>query len=275
MAQILIVEPDLGLRNWCRMHLVTAGHEVTAVDDARRALKVSNDRPPDLIIIDTELANAGAFALAANLRAATRTADIPIIFAVPADDAAAIAQASAIAPGRVLTKPFARTALVETVTTRLTEGSPAAADRAPAGTAAASQDAPARPALRQQLSMETKTASVLVVTLRNLVSMARSLRMKSLDPLLQRFLGEARDAINAQGGWVVRIDATGLIALFENSPHEARSHASLAIESALNIVVAARRVKRWGEAALDEPFTPDLSVGCGVHSGEVIVARLA
>ncbi len=279
MAHVLVVEPDLGLRNWCRMHLATAGHEVATADDARRALKVATDRAPDLVIIDTELPGATAFALAANLRAGTRTAGVPIVFIVPPGDGAAIAQAAAIAPGRILTKPMSRALLVDTVTAQLAAGAPAAGPGLEAPATASPQASAPQAALRapsrQQLSLETKQASVLVVTLRNLVSLARTLPARSLDPLLQHFLAEAREAVTGQGGWVIRIDANGLTALFENSPHAGRGHAALAVEAALRVVAAARRAKRWAAATLSEPFTPDLSVGCGVHAGEVLVARLA
>lgn len=279
MAHVLVVEPDLGLRNWCRMHLSTAGHEVATADDARRALKVATDRAPDLVIIDTELPGATAFALAANLRAGTRTAGVPIVFIVPPGDGAAIAQAAAIAPGRILTKPMSRALLVDTVTAQLGAGAPGAGPGLEAPAAPAAQSSVPASALRaparQQLSLETKQASVLVVTLRNLVSLARTLPARSLDPLLQHFLTEAREAVTGQGGWVIRIDANGLTALFENSPHAGRGHAALAVEAALRVVAAARRAKRWAASTLSEPFTPDLSVGCGVHAGEVLVARLA
>jgi class 3 adenylate cyclase len=261
------------------MHLATAGHEVATADDARRALKVATDRAPDLVIIDTELPGATAFALAANLRAGTHTGGVPIVFIVPPGDGAAIAQAAAIAPGRILTKPMSRALLVDTVTAQLSAGAPAAGPGLAAPATASAQAAVPQAALRapsrQQLSLETKQASVLVVTLRNLVSLARTLPARSLDPLLQHFLTEAREAVTGQGGWVIRIDANGLTALFENSPHAGRGHAALAVEAALRVVAAARRAKRWGAATRSEPFIPDLSVGCGVHAGEVLVARLA
>ena len=63
--------------------------------------------------------------------------------------------------------------------------------------------------------------------------------------------------------------------LFEEGPKTDRTHASRAIESALGAVVAARRAKKWAESAFPNGSTPDLSVGCGVHTGEVIIARLS
>ena len=78
-----------------------------------------------------------------------------------------------------------------------------------------------------------------------------------------------------QGGWIVRADATGLVVLYEEAPKPDRSHSARALESALRVVLAARRAKKWAESELPDVSVPDLSVGCGVHSGEVIIARLS
>ena len=273
MGYLLLVEANPGMRNWCRMHLSTAGHAVSAADDARQALRVARTRPPDLVLIATDLEGTTAYALAATLRAETRTADTPILLLAPAEDAQAIAQASAIVPGDVLTKPLTRDKLLSAVAQRLEARAPGSVSSPPADVPKAAPAAVRAPP-PAILSMESKTVSLLSVTLRNLVSLARLLRGKSLDALIQRFLAQAREAVVAQGGWVVRIDATGLLAVFETSPNDRRNHASLAIEAALYVVLAARRAKRWAEATLFEPSLPTLSIGCGVHSGEVIVARL-
>lgn len=270
MGHILLVEANAGMRDWCRMHLSTAGHEVSPVDDAQRAMRLVQTRIPELVVIATDLEGNTGYALAATLRADARTAAVPVLFLAPEEHTQAIAQASALAPGNVLTKPLSRDALLSAVAQRL-RPSPSAVPIGMVATQAAPAPSHTPPAM---LSMEAKTVSLLVVTLRNLVSLARSLRGKSLDALVRRFLELARDAVVSQGGWVVKLDAAGLTAVFENTPNDRRNHASLAVEAALHVVLAARRAKRWAEAALHEPSLPSLSIGCGVHSGEVIVARL-
>ncbi len=273
MANILVVDADAQLREWCRMHLATHGHVVRALGDPRKALEALQEQAPELVMLATDLENGGAWALAAGIRSNARTAATQILFIVPAGDAAAQAQAAAIDTGETLEKPFARPMLVDAVEARLGARGADGAAQTERGSLATESWTP--PPGSSALLMETKAASVLVVVLRNLVSLARSLRGRSLDALLQRFFTEAREAITSQGGWVVRIDATGVVALFENSPHEERSHASHAIEAALTVVLATRRVKRWAESTLGEVSTPNLSVGCGVHSGDVVVARLS
>jgi class 3 adenylate cyclase len=125
------------------------------------------------------------------------------------------------------------------------------------------------------LILDVRDATVLVIVLRNFVSLARALSAKPLDTLLRRFMSAARDAIVDHGGWVVRADASGLVALFEEAPKIDRVHAIRAIEAALDVLVAARRAKKWASAEQRDIVVPDLSVGCGIHTGEVLIARLS
>ncbi|MFN0040327.1 MAG: protein kinase domain-containing protein [Burkholderiales bacterium] len=281
MKHILIVEAEPGLRRWLGMHLSTGGYEISSAADYPGALKMARGRAPDLALVSTDLEGSSAFGLVSTLRAEPATAHTRIVLLAPQKDVAAIARAKVVVPGNVLIKPLGRDDLLKAMMERL---------EAPSLSAPPTPPTAAPDSLRKEfdtttgsgrssvsgstLSMESRGVSLLVVTLRNLVSMARALRARSLDALIQRFLVLARDAVVGEGGWIVRVDATGLVAVFENSPQDKRNHAFLAMDAALQVVVASRRAKQWAETALHEPFTPNLSVGCGVHSGEVIVARL-
>jgi len=279
MQRILLVEGDPTLREWFRLHLSAQGFLVSAFDGYRRALEAARMEPPDLLILATDAQASGAFALVAAVRSDVRGALVPFLFLVPSHDAEALAQAMSIEPQGVVTKPVASAALMQAVVSRLgakdapglDEGLGPLVQRG-----AGPFGPPAAPsAVASGLMLDARDASVLVVTLRNFVSLARSLSAKSLDALLRRFLSAAREAVVDQGGWIVRADATGLVALFEEGPKTDRTHASRAIESALGAVVAGRRAKKWAESAFPNATTPDLSVGCGVHTGEVIIARLS
>ncbi|MBK7661296.1 MAG: hypothetical protein IPJ28_20255 [Betaproteobacteria bacterium] len=70
---------------------------------SQRALEALRGEPPDLFLIDCEIAGLGAFALAAAIRSNVRCAHVPLIFLVPAHDPATLAQALAIEPGGALT----------------------------------------------------------------------------------------------------------------------------------------------------------------------------
>jgi class 3 adenylate cyclase len=274
MPKVFLLEPDPALREWCGLHLSTDGFTVVAFDDGRRALEALRTDPPELVMIATNLAGMSPFALAAAIRSNVRSALTPVLFMVPGKDPAALAQALSIEPQGVVSKPLNRELLLASVHAALgnsvkSSGNGRQSRRAEPPTAGSSTRGTASGPL-----LETKQASVLAVTVRNFVSLARALNASVLDRLLIEFAAQAREAVFASGGWIVRADAISIVALFEDMPDQANPHAARALEGALGTVLASRAAKRWAESTLPSRPTLDLSVGCGVHSGEVIVARL-
>lgn len=271
MAKIVVVEPDARMREWLRLHLQTEGHVVQAVADGARVLDLVRGDPVELAIIATNLPDGGCFALVAALRSNSRTAALPLLFLVPPGDTAAMAQAMAIEPEGALAQPLNRAKLLEAVTSRLFRGVTSSVPNL-----AATMEMRPEPSERVSgVLVESKEGTVLLMVLRNLVTLARSLRGRTLETMLQRFYGECREVVAKQGGWVVRMEATGLAALFEDGPNVDRHYSTRAVESALGIVLAARRVRQWASANLTDVFVPPMSVGCGVHTGTIIVSRIS
>lgn len=271
MERILLVESNATLREWCSLHLSAHGYQVTAGDHLGQMLDAARSERPDLAIISTDLPGSNAFVLAATLRSDARTAMIPLLFLVPGDEQETYARALTIAPGGVLSKPFGWPVLREAVRARLgTETGGAGRTDSPALSAWGTS-----PLASPGMLVESRSASVLFVSLRNLVTLARSLRGRTLEAVLQKFVTDSRDAIRSQGGWVVRADATGLLALFEDGPNMDRTHSTRAFEAAMAAMLTARRVKTWAHANLSDAFVPQISIGCGIDTGEVIVARLS
>ena len=273
MSRVLLVEADPTLREWCRLHLEAQHLTALAFDDVRPALETMRSDPADLLVLATDLPSNGAFALAAAVRSNVRTALMPILFMVPRQDAEALAHALAIEPQGVISKPITRAALLDAVAARLSAPDSLAVENktpagqhglhAPTGSVGAASG----------LVLNVRDAAVLVVVLRNFVSLVRGLSAKPLDTLLRRFMSHAHDAIAEHGGWIVRADASGLVALFEEGPKVDRAHPARSIEAALGVLVAARRAKSRASSELRD--VPDLSVGCGIHTGEVVIARLS
>jgi len=273
MPKVFLVEQDARLREWCRLHLDTQGFTVVPFDDGRRAVEALRIEPPDLVMIGTDLLGMGAFAFVSAMRSNVHSALTPLLFMVPAGDKSALAQALAVDPQGVVTKPFTRDVMLESVAARIgNRRAPAAAVQA-ARAEPQSSSASARGTASGAL-LETKQASVLVANVRNFISLARALSAGALDRFLGEFAAHARQAVFGSGGWIVRADAMSMVALFEDVPDQDSPHAARALEAALGTILAARRTKRWGEATLGSRTSLDISMGCGVHTGEVIVARL-
>ncbi|HTS53572.1 MAG TPA: protein kinase [Burkholderiales bacterium] len=276
MQRVILVEPEPALREWCRLHLESQRIAVSAFDDVRHALEAARMEPPDLLILAADLPGGGAFAMAATIRSNVRTALIPILFLVPTHDPGAFAHALSIEPQGVVTKPLSRAMLLESVASRVGRATDPSISGGITSTPIRQSlvGGPAPSSGGSGLLLDVRNATVLVVVLRNFVSLARTLNIKPLDTVLRRFMSAARDAVLEQGGWLVRADATGLVVLFEEGPKADRTHPARAISAALGVILAARRA-RWAEAELRDASVPDLSVGCGVHSGEVIIARMS
>ena len=79
----------------------------------------------------------------------------------------------------------------------------------------------------------------------------------------------------ARGGWIACIDGTGITAIFESQTRGDSEHGRAAIEAALEIVLAGRQVKRWSAQLCPGAAMPDISIGCGVHAGEVVIAQFS
>ena len=278
MAKVVLIEQEQALSIWCRLHLESEGHEVTCFDDYGHAFEVIRHHRPDLTLMDIDANESDAFAFAAAVRSNSRTANVPLIFICSADRPERIAQAAAMRPSDLVTKPLGRAALVESVAKRLEVaghrsrkpeiarvGPPTPLPRP---TAAVTPNPPPEPTL------SIRVAAVLVVTIRNFVQLAHTLTVDALQELLQKLMVAATAPITARGGWITRVDGNGLTAIFERRTRSEDEHGRAAVEAALEIVLAGRQVKRWSSQLCPGTAMPDISIGCGVHSGEVVTAQL-
>jgi two-component system phosphate regulon response regulator PhoB len=79
MPTILVVEDEPAIRELLRVNLVDAGYDVKEAPDAESAQSLVNAALPDLLLLDWMLPGQSGLAWAKQLRADTRTRDIPII----------------------------------------------------------------------------------------------------------------------------------------------------------------------------------------------------
>ena len=79
-ARILVVDDDDSLRELLRMHLVSAGYEVSTAADAISAGYLVLKSPPDLILSDVRMPHMDGFEFVAALKSDKTLPDIPVIF---------------------------------------------------------------------------------------------------------------------------------------------------------------------------------------------------
>jgi CheY-like chemotaxis protein len=79
-ARILVVDDDDSLRELLRMHLASAGYEVSTAADAISAGYMVLRSPPDLILSDVNMPHMDGFEFIAALKADKSLPEIPVIF---------------------------------------------------------------------------------------------------------------------------------------------------------------------------------------------------
>jgi CheY-like chemotaxis protein len=85
-AKILIVDDDESLLALLRMHLASAGYEVSTAPDAINAGYQVLKNPPDLILSDVNMPHMDGFAFIAALKSDKTLPDIPVIFLTSMED---------------------------------------------------------------------------------------------------------------------------------------------------------------------------------------------
>jgi two-component system, chemotaxis family, chemotaxis protein CheY len=79
-AKILVVDDDESLRELLRMHLSSAGYEVSTAGDAITAGYLVLRSPPDLILSDVHMPHMDGFEFIAALKSDKTLPEIPVIF---------------------------------------------------------------------------------------------------------------------------------------------------------------------------------------------------
>ena len=85
-AKILVVDDDESLRELLRMHLASAGYEVSTAADAISAGYQVLKHPPDLIISDINMPHMDGFEFVAALKSDPTLPHIPVIFLTSLED---------------------------------------------------------------------------------------------------------------------------------------------------------------------------------------------
>ena len=85
-AKILVVDDDESLRELLRMHLASAGYEVSIAADAISAGYLVLKNPPDLIVSDIAMPHMDGFEFVAAMKSDATLPKIPVIFLTSMED---------------------------------------------------------------------------------------------------------------------------------------------------------------------------------------------
>ena len=121
----------------------------------------------------------------------------------------------------------------------------------------------------QQLGGTSREVTLLMSDLRDFSGLARRLGPHDVVRVLNHYLGEMTEIVQAHGGTLDEIIGDAMFVLF-NAPLEQPEHALRAVECALAMQAAMDDVNAWNTAA----GLPTLGMGIAVHTGEVVVGNI-
>src|SRR5579859_1431217 len=105
-SQILIVEDDLDLSEMLNAYFKVQGYEVLTAAWGEEAVKISNDKVPDLVVLDIRLPDIDGYEVCRRLRTNRRTHDLPVIFLTEKRDRVDKLQGLELGVVDYITKPF-------------------------------------------------------------------------------------------------------------------------------------------------------------------------
>src|SRR5574341_491183 len=123
MARVLVVENAAPLRQFLRLHLETAGHQVQIAEDVGAAERAAALQPPELILAGSGKAGSDSLRLLSRLRANVTTASVPVILVLLRGDADAVRTARQSGAAECLVLPVTRDDLLHAVAMHLPAGS--------------------------------------------------------------------------------------------------------------------------------------------------------
>jgi CheY-like chemotaxis protein len=120
MAQILLVEDEIDLRDNLEIVLTHAGHEVLTAGDGREALTMIENAPPDLVVSDISMPVMSGLQMLARVRQTMPgLANMPIILLTALGDKENIIDGREAGADDYLTKPVDYQVLTATIDARL------------------------------------------------------------------------------------------------------------------------------------------------------------
>jgi adenylate cyclase len=111
---------------------------------------------------------------------------------------------------------------------------------------------------------------VLFVDIRDFTSLAETMPPDRLIRTLNRFFAAASAAVAGEGGMVNKFGGDSLLAVFGTPLNPTPDHAGRAVRAALEILRGVARLN----AERDEDDAPELRVGVGVATGEVVTGNV-
>lgn len=105
---VLVVDDDEGIRALLQRQMELEGYRVASAQDGATALKMADEMPPDIVLLDALMPDMDGFEVAESLKASEHTRTIPIIMVTALNDQKSRLRALKAGAQEFLTKPLDR-----------------------------------------------------------------------------------------------------------------------------------------------------------------------
>ncbi len=120
-----------------------------------------------------------------------------------------------------------------------------------------------------KLGGDKRELTIMMSDLRGFTAMSERMDATDLISMLNHYLGEMTEVIQARGGTIIEFIGDGILALV-GAPEPSDTHASDAVAAALEMEARMEQINEWNEAR----DYPTLEMGIGINTGEVIIGNI-
>jgi DNA-binding response OmpR family regulator len=244
------VDDDPDIRNLIGAFLKADGHTVEFAVNGLLGVGAALAMEPDLIVTDFQMPGMDGFGLFNAVRANSEK-KVPVVMITAHHSRALMQKALSLGIDDFIGKPITRDELTRIV-------APLVAPRAP------------RPApVTRTLAATRSFGSAVSIQVGRLDALMMALDKAELAELLDQFRNTVAQAVQEDGGWLIRHKIYHLLMGF---PEEgAKDHALRAVRCALKAVLSAQRLKPFMARRFAGRDLPEFLVAVGIHTGEILV----
>jgi class 3 adenylate cyclase len=273
-GSILVVDDDRVTRLLLERTLTALGHDVIAARDGPEALRLLQEREPDIVLLDVVMPSMSGVEVLERIKADPALHGVPVIMVSALEDFGSVVRCIELGAEDYLQKPFDPVLLRARIRAGLDKRRLQQLERARVRDVFARflpeamvDDVLSRTDGDLRLGGVRLVSTVLFADIRGFTTFAERTPPDQVIAVLNRYFGEMSDAVLDNGGTLVAFLGDGLIAVF-GAPIECDDHADRALAAAREML--RDRLPRFNAWAREQGYGDGFRIGIGMSSGQLM-----
>jgi adenylate cyclase len=270
-GSVLVVDDDRVNRMLLTRSVEREGHRVSAAENGRTALRLMEENPPDVVLLDIVMPELDGVSVLERMKADSTLKHVPVIMISAVDEIDSVVHCLEMGAEDYLPKPFDPVVLRARINAGLTKKRLHELERehvrgifsrfVPEHVV---DDVLKRTDADLRLGGSRDVGTVMFTDLRGFTAFCESTSPQGVIELLNEYFGEMIDAIFAHGGTLVGYRGDGVLAVF-GAPIELEDHADRALAAAREMVGV--RLHRFNRRIREQGLGRGFAMGIGLNSG--------